>query len=149
MGRAQSLLVTIAVVGSACSPPFGLDERLALDVARERWDERPFQDYVFEAQHSCFCTPEQVGPVRITVRQGSIESVVLLETGSGVDSSLWFTMERFFELIPLFGKQNGVEEVDVEYDGTLWYPSSVRVRYGEDVLDAGSHYTITAVGPAP
>ena len=149
MEMARWLPLALAITGSACSPPFGLDERLALDVARERWDERPFQDYVFETQHSCFCTPEMVGPVRITVRQGSIESVVLLETGSGVDSSLWFTIEQFFALIPLFGDQNGVEEVEVEYDGTLWYPASVRVRYGEDVLDAGSNYTITTVGPAP
>lgn len=149
MGRAQSLLVTIAVVGSACSSPFGLDERLALDVARERWDERPFQDYVFETRHGCFCPLEQVGPVQITVRQGSIESVAMLETGDAVDPRFWYTIEQLFELIPRFAETDGVEDVNVEYDDTLWYPTSVSVQFGEDVLDAGSHYTITAVGPAP
>ena len=146
---AGSLLLAIAVTASACSPPFGLDERLALDVARERWDERPFQDYVFETQHSCFCPLEAVGPVRFTVRQDTIESVVLLETGGAVDPRFWYTIEQLFDMIPAFADNDEVEDVDVEYDGTLWYPTSVTVGFPDDVLDAGSHYTITSVGPAP
>jgi hypothetical protein len=42
-----------------------------------------------------------------------------------------------------------VEDVDVEYDDTLWYPGSVEVRYEEGILDAGDRYTVSAVGPAP
>jgi hypothetical protein len=145
------LALALAVVPAwGCSSPFDLSERIALDVARERWDNRPFQDYVFDTRHDCFCVaPEQTGPVRIVVRQDAIVSVTLIETGGSIPAAGWYTIEQLFELIPGFAGSGGVEDVDVEYDDTLWYPGSVEVRYEEGILDAGSRYTVSAVGPAP
>jgi hypothetical protein len=88
-----------------------------------------------------------VGPVRITVRQGSIESVTLLETGEAVDPTNWFTIEELFDRIPLWAKGDGVEDVTVEYDLTLGFPSSVEVRYEEGIVDAGDIYTVSNLGP--
>jgi hypothetical protein len=146
--RALRLAVVFALTTAACSSPFGPNEARLLARARAQWSARAFADYTFDARHACFCTPEQVGPVRITVRQGSIESVTLLATGEAVAPRHWFTIEQLFDRIPLSAKNEGVEDVTVEYDPTLGFPSWVEVKYEESVLDAGDTYTVGNVGPA-
>jgi hypothetical protein len=142
-------LVLVALSASGCSSPFGLDEKRLLAGAREQWDDRPFRDYVFETGRACFCREEDIGPVRITVRQNEIVTVTQIETGEAAAPESWYTIEQLFDLIPQFAGQNGVKDVAVEYDPTLGYPSSVRVRFDDNVLDAGSSYAVSAVGAAP
>jgi hypothetical protein len=78
-----------------------------------------------------------------------IVAITLVETGEAVAPGNWYTIDQLFELIPSFAEQEGVEDVTVEYDAALGYPASVGVRFEESILDAGSSYTVTAVGPAP
>lgn len=148
MSSLRGFAVILAVVISACSSPLGPDEARELAIARQRWAERAFADYTFETRHDCFCPPEQTGPVRITVRQGTIESVTRLDTGAPALPADWYTIEELFDRIPVMAKENGVDDVIVRYDATLWFPSSIEVRFNKDVLDAGSIYSITVVGPA-
>jgi hypothetical protein len=82
------LALALSVAVAACSSPFEPDEARELAAARARWEERAFVDYTFVAQHGCFCSPETIGPVRITVQQGAIASVTLLETGQPVEPAL-------------------------------------------------------------
>jgi hypothetical protein len=146
--RSTVLAVALAVAAAGCSSPFGPDEARALAAARAQWGQRAFADYTFDVRHGCFCPPEQVGPVRITVRQGAIVSVTLLKTGEALEPASWFTIEQLFERIPDWAKQDGVDDVTVEYDATLGFPASVEVRFEEGILDAGDNYTVSAVAPA-
>jgi hypothetical protein len=82
------------------------------------------------------------------VRQGTIESVTRLDTGQPAPPADWYTIEELFDRIPMMAKEDGVDDVVIRYDATLWFPSSVEVRFNKDVLDAGSIYSITVVGPA-
>jgi hypothetical protein len=82
------------------------------------------------------------------VRQGAIEEAVLLETGAPADPALWFTIEQLYDDIPLWSKSDGVDDVSVEYDPVLGFPSRIEVGYEEGIFDAGSIYTVTNVGPA-
>jgi hypothetical protein len=143
----KRLALACAVGVAACSSPFGPDEARALAAARARWEGRAFVDYTFDARHDCFCAPEQVGPVRITVQQGAIVSVTLLQTGEAVDPASWFTIDQLFDRIPLVAKEDGVDDVTVEYDATFGFPTSVEVRFEKGILDAGSNYTVSAVAP--
>lgn len=146
--RSIGLAIALAAA-TACSSPFDPDEARVLANARAQWRQRAFADYIFEARHSCFfCRPEELGPVRITVRQGAIESVILVETGEAVDPGYWFTIEQLFERIPLWAKNDGVDDVTVTYDAALGFPASVGIRYEEGILDAGDSYTVSAVAPA-
>jgi hypothetical protein len=86
--------------------------------------------------------------VRIVVRQDAIVSVTLIATGENIPADGWYTIDHLFELIPAFAGYGWLEDIDVEYDGTLWYPASVRLRPEAGVLDAGGGYTVSAVGPA-
>lgn len=149
MGSKRWLPLALVVVVYGCSSPFGPDEVRALASARERWAGRAFADYIFDTRHGCFCPPELVGPVRVTVRQGAIVGATLLETGEATTPGNWYTIDQLFELIPTFAEEEGVDDVAVEYDPTFGYPASVEVRFEEGILDAGSSYTVTALGPAP
>jgi hypothetical protein len=146
--RTIRMALLLALGAAACSSPFAPHELRVLAAARAQWGLRPFADYTFEARHGCFCLPEQVGPVQITVRQGAIESVTLLETGEPVTPTYWFTIEDLYERIPTWAEYDGVEDVSVDYDPTLGFPTRVEVRFGEGVVDAGDTYTISNVAPA-
>jgi hypothetical protein len=148
----RSWLWACAVLGTiGCSSPLDNNEVLALAQARQRWASRGFDDYTFETRHGCFCPPEITGPVRITVRQGTILSVTLLETGAllpPADLVHWYTIEQLFARIPATAQQDGVADVGVVYDQALGYPASIRVTPDEGILDAGESYSVSAVGPA-
>jgi hypothetical protein len=146
--RTIRMALVLALGAAACSSPFSPHEVRVLAAARAQWGQRPFADYTFEARRGCFCLPEQVGPVQITVRQGAIESVTLLETDEPVDPTYWFTIEELFERIPSWAEYDGVEDVSVEYDPTLGFPSRVEVRPDEGIADAGETYIISNVAPA-
>jgi hypothetical protein len=88
-----------------------------------------------------------VGPVRITVVQAVVTNVTFIPTGESMPPGSWYTIEQLYELIPSFARQEGVADVSVTYDPALGYPSSVAVRYEEGILDAGSRYSVSAVGP--
>jgi uncharacterized protein DUF6174 len=148
MSALRGLAVILAVVISACSSPLGPDEARELIVARHRWAERAFPDYTFETRHDCFCPVELIGPVRITVRQGTIESVTRLDTGDPAAAGDWYTIKELFDRIPTMAKEDGVDDMVIRYDATLGFPSSIELRFDEDILDAGSIYSITAAGPA-
>jgi len=147
--RVKVLVLAGAIGVAACSSPFGPDEARALAAARARWEGRAFADYTFDAQNGCFCPPEQVGPVRITVQQGAITGITLLETGEAVDPASWFTIDQLFDRIPVLAKEDEVDDVVAEYDPTLGFPTSVEVRFEEGIQDAGSTYTVSGVVPVP
>jgi hypothetical protein len=144
--RIVGLLLALALIG--CSAPFGPDEARELASARARWAARTFADYTFDTEHGCFCAPEQIGPVRITVRQGVITDVTLLSSGEPVAAENWYTIEQLFDRIPLAAQEDGVEDVTADYDPALGFPTNVGVRFDKDILDAGSSYTVSAVGRA-
>ena len=148
MSSGRTLALVVALVATGCSSPFGADEVRELADARDRWGQRTFADYTFETRHDCFCPPRAIGPVRITVRQGDITSVTLLDSGEAVPADSWYTIEDLFERIPRLADEEGVEDLTAEYDPALGFPTSIQARYEEGILDAGHSYTVSAVGPA-
>jgi hypothetical protein len=75
-----------------------------------------------------------------------IVSATLVETGDSVDPAVWFTIEQLFDVIPRWAMGDGVDDVTIEYDPGLGFPSLIEVR-SED-FDAGDTFTIANVGPA-
>ena len=102
--------------------------------AEDRWEDASYASYTFTAERSCFCTEEGRGPVRITVRNSVVTSVVMISTGAAVDPSVWFTIDGLFDLIR---EQLDVlpSRLDAEYDATLGYPT--KVTYGTPENDGG------------
>jgi hypothetical protein len=144
--RSLRLATALALAATACSSPLGPGEVRVLAYARAQWEHRPFADYTFDMLRNDGWG--QIGPVRAIVRQGTIVSAALVETGDPVDPAVWFTIEQLFDVIPLWAKIDGVDEVTVEYDPTLGFPSSIEFRNKEPSLSARVTFTITNVGPA-
>jgi hypothetical protein len=121
---------------AACLPtaPSGRDE---LRHNLGRWEARQPAAYEFVFQRSsCECLPEWTVPLRITVREGRITSVVDLSTGEAGSAEahramsiddLFSTIERAFD--------QGAYRVSVSYDRELGHPTSVFLDYGREGVD--------------
>jgi hypothetical protein len=145
----RSLRVALALIfaAAACSSPLGPGEARGLANARAQWEERPFADYTFDMLRDDFW--QQIGPVRAVVRQGTIVSATLVESGDPVDPAVWFSIEQLFDVIPIWANIDGVDDVIIDYDPSLGFPSLIEFRNEEDFEDArGVIFTVTNVGPA-
>jgi hypothetical protein len=143
--RSLRLATALAFVTTACSSPLGPGEARDFAAARAQWEHRPFVDYTFDLRRDA--SWGQVGPVRAIVRQGTIASATLVETGDAVDPAVWFTIEQLFDFIPHWAKSDGVDDITIRYDPTLGFPSLIQVRAEIGVSDVET-FTITNVGPA-
>ena len=76
------LLVTVA---AGCDGDAGVGtgfwslQQARLEAAVERWNESGPASYAFDYRQGCFCPPDVVTPVRITVESGRITDIVYLE----------------------------------------------------------------------
>src|SRR5918995_1842470 len=135
--RSFRVAAALALAAAACSSPLDPGEARVLASARAQWEERPFADYTFDMRRASL--EVQTGPVRAIVRQGMIVSATLVETGDAVDPAVWFTIEQLFNVIPHWAKGDGVDDVTIEYDSRLGFPSLIEVR-SEDFA-AGATFT--------
>lgn len=137
---------------AACSSSTGPSSLVDLERARSRWEGRSFADYTFETRRDCFCTPELTGPVRITVVNDSIASVIDISTDSVIPypaAGNWYTVDDLFVVIDSAIQHQATSSIDVTYDPDLGYPTTLEINPRPDLADAGVRYTITLLVPAP
>ena len=130
MTRLAAITLTLAVM--ACSDASEPNE--VFTTAEGRWENASYVSYTFTAERSCFCTEEGRGPVRISVSNGTVASVVMISTGAQVDPAIWFTVDGLFDLIR---EQLTTlpRRLDVQYHAIIGYPT--RVSYGTPENDGG------------
>ena len=134
--RALGVIGLVAL--AACSGGPAPGQRAEVEVARQRWEARSFQDYAFETSTSCFCPPEINRRVRVEVRNDQVVAVTLVETGNPVQSPLsyWFTIDELFDRI--LQMVDGEGEFELEFDPELGYPSLVNSIAPPGLADGGS-----------
>jgi hypothetical protein len=95
-------------------------------------------DYRFESEIACFCTPDYRAPARITVRGGAIAEVARLADGGVVPPADWEgqyrTVDGVFDLIEAALKGDAAR-VDVDYDSRYGYPTDVYIDRDELAAD--------------
>lgn len=122
---------------AGCTPM----EPSAVDTLRDgmaRWETRGPSTYeIVVARGPCECLPEMVVPVRVSVRNGDIESVRNQQTGEAVNTDLFhaLSVEGLFTLIQSALAQNA-HRVTVSYDAVLGYPRSIVIHYHPVAVDA-------------
>ena len=153
------LLVLPMVASAACadpeptaSPSMLPPATVALtveDLERRKsiWEARTPRDYQIDYQNKTFLPPEQMKPVFITVRNGSIESVVYQSNGQPVQEGSYPDVEGLFELVrdAIFWEY---EEISVTFDPELGYPTSAWLSWDRRVADGGRGFT-ARVRPLP
>lgn len=114
--------------------------------SRAKWDAATSdaQSVSYTAQNSCFCPPDYTRPMNITEQNGRIIDATYADTGEAVPSYIrdgLLTMnERFDQLEEAY--LSGADRVDVSYDPSLGYPSSVYVDQSFMMADEELSYTI-------
>ena len=136
----QTPAPTITTVVSSPTPEAadGLEQqKLELAKNRDLWGSQKIEDYRFEYRRICFCLPEFVAPVEISVVDGMISDAAFLEDGTvaGIpDISIYETVEDLFDLI-----QDAIDRdaysLLVTYDAEFGYPAEARIDYDIRIAD--------------
>ena len=142
------LIVSIATIGSSCaSSPPPPPETQALTTARRQFATPPRPSYSFTWKQSCFCSPDSLRSMRITVTSGAITSAVFVDTqlpvSDGVRTNLK-TIDGVFGMIQSAIDQD-YDEVQVTYDPQLGYPRVVSLNPALGAADAGMSLALSDV----
>ena len=120
-----------------------LDRHLTL------WQQARFGDYSYEYNVLCECSDNFGQPVKVTVTNGEIESVVYAESGDPpvvVGSPRYHTINRLFDVIQ-DAIDNEADQLTVSYDSEFGYPTNVEIDYLINAIDDEYILTATAFSP--
>jgi hypothetical protein len=122
-------LFTIGCGGSSTGP----EQRLA--AARAQWNVQGPDAYSMVVTKSCECLPGMTGPVRVTVRNGVVESRRYVDSGLDVPAELaagFPSVEEMFAMID-DALREGITPHEIRYH-PLGYPT--RLAIGDPAADA-------------
>jgi Family of unknown function (DUF6174) len=145
-------LTLLAASVAACESALSPSELLTLHRAESLWAARSFQDYAIEMREACFC-PDVVSQwARVEVVGGQVTRVTVLATGAEVaanERTYFRTVEQLFSLIRAVSGDDWVEDIGVEFDRELGFPTYVSVVPEPHILDAGGAHYLRNAGPIP
>jgi hypothetical protein len=110
-----------------------------LEAHLAQWRSQNLDDYRFDFQRTCFCTPASVQPVTIEVRDGKVARVFSRPSGQDVPStgmvSAWPTVDDLFTQVGQASAAR-VAPLVVRWDEQRGYPTYVEM--GTLANDAGT-----------
>jgi hypothetical protein len=124
----------------------GLDQ-VELDTNRALWDSHGISDYDFILGIGCFCDPALTRPGLVSVRMGSIVSVVDAETLEPRSPADFLTVDALFDRLQ-FSLGIVDLQIDAGFDGVLGFPHLA--RFDDPLLgDDDQTYTIRSLTVVP
>ena len=146
-------VLLLAVLAGACGDLGPVDERFdELDRQEAKWQAARPAQYRFGLARICFCAPESLGPVRITVSGEDVTERRYIASGDPVPESL----EAFFPSIDgLFDLlrdaiERDAHRIDVTYDPVSGVPIDLYIDYEVNVADEEVGYEVVeSVAPPP
>ena len=113
------------------------DIQLKLDQNQRKWTSAMASNYQFNFRWECYCSPEYVGPVNISVRENRIDGAAFVEDDVPVaveGLERYRTIEGLFDLL-----QEGIDKdahiISAEYHPELGYPVKASIDYEEYTID--------------
>ena len=118
-----------------------------LNQNRESWEVQGITDYQMEFRWQCFCSPDFVAPVIISVTRGdTLDSVVFAENGLPADRTFspnYLSIDGLFDLI-----QDAIDRsafrISVKYHSELGYPISAAIDYDQRIADEERGFQVAA-----
>lgn len=133
--------------GAALGPGCSTGELNTLEEARLKWSESGITSYSYSLQRGCFCPPESIGPVRITVVNGQVVSRTLIETSQAVtDTVRWPPIEGLFEYAERVLRE--ADEGTVEFHPDFGFPMEISADWIRDAVDDEENLRVTSFTPA-
>ena len=126
---------------AACDSVTGTDDlgraQSALDRNWDRFERNAPLSYSYTVRVACECPTDVTRPVEVWVDRGSIEYLLYADDGRPVPfsySNSFPSAEQLFDAIQDAIDRNA-DNIDVEYDPTYGYPTSVYIDYDRRVSD--------------
>ena len=150
--RSRTLLGALALLPilGACDGITGVDdlarEQSDLDRNWDRFQRNAPLSYSYTVRISCECPSDVTRPVTVWVDRGSVEYLYYEDDGRAVPLSYarWFpSVEQVFDDIQ-YAIDNQADYIDVDYDFTYGFPTSVYIDYDRRTLD--DEYSLTTRG---
>ena len=113
--------------------------------AETKWRQTQPANYSYTLQRSCFCTPEFRKPIAIEVTSGQVQKATLVPEGTllpwerGEEA---LTIEGLFDVVRK-AIDTKASRIDVEYDKTYGYPTSISLDPHTELADDEMYYTAT------
>ena len=102
-----------------------------------KWQSAALSNYQYEFSWQCFCLPDYVAPVLVTVREGVIDSVVYTHTHLPVDAdklNRYLTIDELFTFIQSAIDEEAIKIVS-KYDLEYGFPTKVWIDWNEMIAD--------------
>ena len=126
-----------------------LDSHLSL------WQQARLGDYSYEYNVLCECSDNLGQPVKVTVTDGVIESIVYAESGELVysgdppvaeGSPRYYMTNGLFEVIQK-AIDSEADQLTVSYDSEFGYPTNIEIDHNINAID--DEYILTATRFSP
>jgi hypothetical protein len=116
---------------------------------KQLWAKQKISNYRYTLRRSCFCLPKATEPVRMTVRNGKVSSMVAASNGQPVNRE-YFTkydsIAKLFEIVEdAIAKK--AHHVSVTYHPTLGYPTQISIDYDQWMADEELYITVENLQP--
>lgn len=136
------VIAVVALAALACGE--GLGPNVDYVFNRGRWEQRGPASYTYEFHRGCFCGGDAIQPVRITVTNGVVTSVVRVEDGQPVPPdqiTLYFriTIDSLFDI--LGEALEDADAVTVQYHPFWGYPTTAAIDYIRSAIDDEVNYS--------
>ncbi len=108
-----------------------------LKLQKEKWLENSINDYQFEMQKLCFCTPDAVRLMVFEIKDNKIDSVRYADSNEEVDVNLYNEYNTIDGLFTLAEEAlaNNPAEIHIVYDDKYGYIREYTVDLKENIAD--------------
>ena len=136
----KTFLIAALAAVAACHSPTETDRASSdLEASRNRWAAQHLSRYDFTFEQFCFCALP--GPLRVSVRDGTVVSATVISTGTSVDTQYIPTVDGLFALIER-GITSHVAVLRVTYDPTRGFPVEIYSDGSPHIADDEVTYTV-------
>lgn len=152
MGKLRFIITVIIffVLTSCAATQSNITNTTAeLETHRKIWQAQNISDYEYTFNKMCFCPPPANVPVKVLVKNNSVNRIFNLETNQPIDNpdlTFYQSIDRLFEFIEE-AIQKGADKIDVNYDKNLGYPISISIDYLEMAADDEVSFSATDLVP--
>lgn len=134
--RIWAILLLVAVAGCGTTGPGG-DLRSQIEANRALWQQLGPASYEYGVQRLCFCGPDAIGPVRVTVEDGTVVARVYTESSDPVPDDfepLFPDVEGLYDVL-LDALDRDAADINVTWDSVTGLPTEFFIDYNVQIAD--------------
>jgi len=136
LARISVVALSVAITGCGTTGP-NADLLSQIEQNRSLWQQLGPASYQYGVQRLCFCGPDAIGPVRVTVQNGTVTSRVYTDSNDPVATNLeelFPDVEGLFDVL-IDAVERDAADISVTWDSTTGLPSEFFIDYNEQIAD--------------